>query len=559
MDDIANEIIEYMNKILSKATYLGIFGENDKVYYMQGALKKYLPFLQSYIEENFSLLGIGDHSIPLSGVNLVFFKTSEHSIVVLHTREGPVGQLLAFKSRMFRFADRIEDEIIQATPVKKEAESRKTITVSAERIPVLTVSIDKKKFPMDEASILHKIDSKKTITEICEETKIPRLKVNEILKKYQKKGWVRLKRVIGGKEGEPGEKPAIKIPKEVKLVSKPKPPPPVVRKTTPPIELKKPAVPFVAKPSAPKPVSEINEIPEFQPQSADVPIADEDIIYHFPILLVDEPKVKMSKNEQKILKMCDGRNTIEDICNIFSIDKVELMSILRKFQKKGILKLTRVIPSEMEETKAKILDEKVASLDEYDKKLVGKLDQLINKVEKKIELRIEDEEPEKLVEEAVKKQPTPEEPIIAEEEFEETLTDLEKLLETAEESSDSSEIQSFDEALTELTDLLDDSSSKEKTLEPISLEKPLDEKEKNTTSKNQTTTESKVISPTEIDTEKVPEIKGAKVICKHCQTALPSTKKICPQCGNPVRICPHCSAPISIHTRICPECSGIVP
>ncbi|MFX1450254.1 MAG: hypothetical protein ACFFCM_05400, partial [Promethearchaeota archaeon] len=91
MDEIANEIIEYMSKILSKPTYLGIFGENGKIYYMQGALKRYHPFLQSYIEENFKLLAIGDHSIPLSGVNLVFFKTSEHSIVVLHTREGPVG------------------------------------------------------------------------------------------------------------------------------------------------------------------------------------------------------------------------------------------------------------------------------------------------------------------------------------------------------------------------------------------------------------------------------------------------------------------------------------
>ncbi|MHA1383129.1 MAG: double zinc ribbon domain-containing protein [Candidatus Helarchaeota archaeon] len=51
---------------------------------------------------------------------------------------------------------------------------------------------------------------------------------------------------------------------------------------------------------------------------------------------------------------------------------------------------------------------------------------------------------------------------------------------------------------------------------------------------------------------------GAQVVCPHCSAALPSTKRICPQCGNPIRSCPHCSAPISIHTRICPECSGIV-
>ncbi|NVM01488.1 MAG: zinc ribbon domain-containing protein [Candidatus Helarchaeota archaeon] len=571
MDAIANEIIEYMNKILSQTTYLGIFGENDKVYYMQGALKKYLPFLQSYIQENFKLLGVGDHSIPLSGVNLVFFKITENSILVLHTREGPVGQLLAFKSRMFRFADKIEDEIIKLTPVKKKTEPRKKTAVSAERIPVLTVSIDKKKFPMDEASILHNIDGEKTITEICQKTKIPRLKVNEILKKYQKKGWVRLKRVIGGKTPKPTEKPQIIITKEVKKVTKPKPPAPKIIKTPTPSQPKRPA-PFVAKtpeskkvaqpitkPTIPtKPIIEKKVIPEFQPKGAEPEVLDDEIIYNFPILTVEEPKVKMSKNEQKILKMCDGRNTVEDICNIFSMNKVELMSTLRKFQKKGILKLTRIIPSSTKEAKAKILEKKSVSIDEYDKHLVGQLDDLIDKVEKKIEMRIEDEDPEKLVEKAVQKQAVPEEPIVAEEEFEETLTDLEKLLETTEESSESSEIQSFDDALTELTDLLDDSSTKEKTTESISLEQPISEPEKKASSTPLTPTESEVSTTNETQTEIVPKIKGAKVICQHCKAALPSTKRICSQCGNPVRTCPHCSAPISVHTRICPDCSGIV-
>ncbi|MFX0132715.1 MAG: zinc ribbon domain-containing protein [Candidatus Hodarchaeota archaeon] len=551
MDAIANEIIEYMNKILSRTTYLGIFGENEKVYYMQGALKRYLPFLQSYIEENFNLLGIGDHSIPLSGVNLVFFKTSEHSIVVLHTREGPVGQLLAFKSRMFRFADRIEEEIIKELPVKKKSrpKTHKVPAVSAERIPVLTVPIEKKKFPMDEASILHIIDGEKTITEICQKTKIPRLKVNEILKKYQKKGWVRLKRVIGSATTEPTEAPPViitkkvKKAKEIKKVTKPKPPPPKKMEITTPSQPEKPAIPFVAE--APKtkeitpPITEKAVIPEFQPKGAEPEVFGEDVIYNFPILLVDEPKVKMSKNEQKILKMCDGRNTIEDICDIFSINKVELMSTLRKFQKKGIIKLTRIIPSTIKETKAAILEKEPVSIEESNEQLVGKLDELIEKVGQKIELKKAEEEIKESVEEIA-----PDETIIADEEFEETLTDLETLLETTKTSSDSSEINSFDDALTELTGLLDDISVKEKSTEPIELEQP--------------TSESEITPTTKAKVEAVPEIKGAKVICPHCQAALPSTRRICSQCGNPVKICPHCSAPISVHTRICPDCSGIV-
>ncbi|MFX1449238.1 MAG: zinc ribbon domain-containing protein, partial [Promethearchaeota archaeon] len=497
-----------------------------------------------------------------SGVNLVFFKTSEHSIVVLHTREGPVGQLLAFKSRMFRYADKIEAEIIKLIPDKKEQKNKETVAVSAERIPVLTVSIDKKKFPMDEASILHKIDSKKTISEICEITKIPRLKVNEILKKYQKKGWVKLKRVIGGKVPTSEKVSAEVIVKEIKkseeMIEK-KPAPPI--KVPSSSHLEKPAIPFIAeiKTTSPtKSVIEKKEIPEFQPESGEIEESDEGMIYNFPIQIIEEPKLKMSKNEQKILKMCDGRNTVEDICSIFSMNKVELMSILRKFQKKGIIKLTRIIPSAMEEAKEAILEKEAAPIEESNEQLVGKLDKLIEKVEKKIEIKLEDKKTEEFIEEPPPEETLPEELMVADEEFEETLSDLENLLEKSEKSAESSEIQSFNDAIDELTGLLNDTGPKEKSTKPINLEQPISKPAKNVTSTPSIPSESEVTPSIQVELEAVPKISGAQVVCSHCQAALPSTKRICPQCGNPVKICPHCSAPISIHTRICPECSGII-
>jgi hypothetical protein len=333
---------------------MGIFNEKGQAIYKDEALDEYYQFISSFINENFNLLSVGDHSIPLSGLNLAFYKVTDHAMIILHTKEGPVGQLLAFKSRMYNFGPQIEEISRKFTEnmvsqIPKPRIKKISKTASAERIPVLNVDINKKKFPMDEAQVLHIIDGKKTISEICEEVTIPRLKINEILKKYQKKGWLKLKRVIGKRKTTKIKPKAVKVKKVVK-VQKPKPKitKPTPAKTAAPKLRPKPkavAIPF----SGGNPTSGVTEkktIPEFQPSGVELELSPEEEqgIYIFPIATQDTFRQKISKNEQKILKLCDGRNTVDDIVQVFSMDHIQLMQILHKLEKKGLVRLTQIIP-----------------------------------------------------------------------------------------------------------------------------------------------------------------------------------------------------------------------
>ncbi|MHA1381011.1 MAG: double zinc ribbon domain-containing protein [Candidatus Helarchaeota archaeon] len=564
MEEIVNEIVGYMNKILSHPTYMGIFNEKGQAIYIDDTLQEHYQFISSFINENFKLLNIGDHSIPLSGLNLAFYKISDHAMIILHTKEGPVGQLLAFKSRMFQYSDKIDalsakftEDLVKKIPKPRVKKISKT--ASAERIPVLTVDINKKKFAMDEAAVLHIIDGKKTITEICEEIKIPRLKVNEILKKYQKKGWLKLKRVIG-KKGEDKKAPIIKVPKKSAKLEKPISPRP--RKITPkptkiaPAKPESKTIPFIAgneSAATLSPTSSPNtaNIPQFSAPSLEVDLTpEEDGIYIFPIATQENPKVKISKNDQKILKLCDGRNTVEDICQIFSITKVDLMADLHKLVSKGLIRLTQIIPEDIKETTTTLIqkepqtESKIASEDEKNTEIVNKLDELLEKVEHNIS-----EKKKQVITEV----PTPEIPNeevwVEDEEFEETLSDLDDLLKSTDIENEVTEEQSFNAAINELTGLLDKAELSEESMNPVGMDSSIVEPVPNSVSNT---------IPVPPKREDVQEISASQIFCPHCSAPLPSTKRICPKCGNPIRTCPHCSAPISVHTRICPECNGLV-
>jgi len=570
ISEIVEEIVNYMNKILAHPTYMGIFNNKGQAIFIDEALKEYYQFISSFINENFELLSVGDHSIPLSGLNLAFYKITNNAMIILHTKEGPVGQLLAFKSRMFDYAKKIEeistkftDEMIKQIPRPRVKQVSKA--GSAERIPVLKVDINKKKFAMDEASVLHIIDGKKTITEICEEIKIPRLKVNEILKKYQKKGWLKLKRVIGRKEPG-GPRRILKATKRPVKVAKPKPTPTVVKKTSPkPVKAPAPsipkstAVPFAGgNPSLNKATKSnvtTTKIPEFTPSEIEIQLSpdEEEGIYYFPIATQEKPHIKLSKNEQKILKLCDGRNTVDDICQIFATTKIELMQTLRKLESKGVVRLTQIFTEQVKETTSTLIKdrqkEEPAISSEKNKEIVGKLDELLEKVEENISAKKIPPPVTEIPKEIITEDISTEEIWIDDTEFEETLSDLNTLLQNSGDDEGAMEEKSFNAALNELTGLLSENSPTEGPPEPVSIETPNDPAGINPTISS---TSAAPQTGYDIDTG------GAQVVCPHCSAALPSTKRICPQCGNPIRSCPHCSAPISIHTRICPECSGIV-
>ncbi|MHA1263838.1 MAG: double zinc ribbon domain-containing protein [Candidatus Helarchaeota archaeon] len=303
LSDLVQMIKENIGRLLGANVSVAIVDSAAEIKYIDEEITDFKDFIISFAKGNFDLLSIGDHSLPLSGTNIAFFKVSEKALIILNSSKGPVGQLLAFKGRMNKYSA-IIDELLEKGPEPEE----KALSKAAVRVPVLTVSIANKKFGMEEAKVLHLVNGENTISDICEKTGLPQLKVDEILRKYQKKKWIKLKRVIIGvvEKEKKGEK------KELKQKA------PVTR----PVEPTAPVTPSI-EPGA-------------------------ESVYIFPILEGEFKGKKFPKQDAQILYYCDGQYTIEDIINKTGQNKLQVMEVIKKYEKKKKLKLTKIVPSKKE-------------------------------------------------------------------------------------------------------------------------------------------------------------------------------------------------------------------
>jgi len=108
VESIVRDISKEMSELLMKKVYVAIMDRIGQVYYADDDLDKHVEFCTNFLKNNFHVLDVGDHSIPLSNINLIFFKTSDNFATILFTREGRVGQLLAFKRKMESYGEKIE-------------------------------------------------------------------------------------------------------------------------------------------------------------------------------------------------------------------------------------------------------------------------------------------------------------------------------------------------------------------------------------------------------------------------------------------------------------------
>ncbi len=211
---IAKEITTDLGKLLVTRPYVAIIDMLGYVHYFDEPLEQFLEFTQNFVKSNFNLLEVGDHSLPLGGVNLAFFKASSKAMIVMYTVKGLTGQLLAFKAKMFEWTERIEallgdlefpapaiptetttigvvsEPEVAAAPPRPKKRGMKTV-------PFLTKQLSgKEKFSIDVAQILQLCNGDNTVQDICDETGYPLLKINDIIRTYQKKKWIALKRIV---------------------------------------------------------------------------------------------------------------------------------------------------------------------------------------------------------------------------------------------------------------------------------------------------------------------------------------------------------------------------
>ncbi|MHA1785167.1 MAG: zinc ribbon domain-containing protein [Candidatus Helarchaeota archaeon] len=596
--NLAQEIKDNLKALLSSDISVGFISQQGGIVYLDDRLKEFEEFISSFCSENFKLLNVYDHSLPLSGTKLGFFKTSPTTITVLFSDgEGPVGQLLVFKTRIDLFAEKIDNLTSKARPIEPPTTTQAvdSIPPSAQRIPMMKEKYKKKKYTMVEAAVIHLIDGKKTIADICKISELPLLKVEEIIRKYEKKKYIQLKRVISDIEASMKKvetTPSTSIPflESSKLDMK---------------KEKEKTLVVTSTPTSPK--VEKEDVSQEKELSVDLDFESNDI---FPIF--DIIKQKVSKDEQYYLELCDGRHTIDDITEITRIDKRNLLKIFKKYQKKDGLKLLRLLGSEkikieppvsteiQEEKKEEIslpsieskpltsesaADETMGMLQSLSSDL-SELDVGIEKLEiedtTSIELpKAEDEIEIKDTEEEIKipapvkesvsrgEEESVEKIDLGEEQIEDTLEELSTLVDLPGEESKS---MVFEDALSELDKLIDEAtevvSDIESKREDLGIPKvePSQAPEEQYTSQEQYLpseeyTSSEQYTPPSIthdDTPIEPILKN-QVTCQACGTVYSASKRLCPSCHTPAKICPNCGQPVTVYSKICPYCTNLIP
>ena len=109
---------------------------------------------------------------------------------------------------MYEWSDKIDEKIgplvspsTLSTEGPKPGETIKPSIVKKEkpfkRIPIIKRKLTgKEKFSIEVASILQFCDGKHSIEDIRNETKYSIITVKEVLKEYQKKDWIKFKKII---------------------------------------------------------------------------------------------------------------------------------------------------------------------------------------------------------------------------------------------------------------------------------------------------------------------------------------------------------------------------
>ncbi len=235
ISNIAKEISDYMGSMLTKRAYIAIAGRNGELYHLDEAYNEHIDFLQNFMRSSFSLLKVNDYAMPLSSLNLVFFKVSENIAIILYAKAKSIkhGQLLGFKSKINEYGSPLEDllqgnfpPIIEApeitfnsSPVIEPLISKKQDQTEAKirRVPYLLRKLKMKdKFELTESVVLNLIDGDTCVEDICKKSNLLSEEVDEVIKKFRDKGWLRI-RII-----EPisrTRKPVMLYPKLIEPVS----------------------------------------------------------------------------------------------------------------------------------------------------------------------------------------------------------------------------------------------------------------------------------------------------------------------------------------------------
>lgn len=202
---ITKSISSELGRAIGTRPYLTIVDRAGTIHYRdESEFKEFGTYLGDFTRMNFNMLNVGDHSIPLSGKNLVFFKVSDNLMIILFTKKGLVGQLLGYKSDLFQHTHEIQEiigEVVAVEPATPSvgaatgaAKPGITVTEGLPKVyPRLSKPIkEKERFLIDQMAVLRYCDGNHDIISIAEETGLDVHTVYSILDDFESKKRIQL-------------------------------------------------------------------------------------------------------------------------------------------------------------------------------------------------------------------------------------------------------------------------------------------------------------------------------------------------------------------------------
>lgn len=221
LTEIIDDLKVKMSKINPVVPSVAIWNETGDIQYIDAILKNRLDYIKDYLATNFHL--IDQYSLPLSGTLLGFFKISNRVVMILFQETGKIGTLLAFQGIIKAFSERIDGsidvveqikeiddsayeliqlvKIAEGAPVPSPARVATPASTTPEPIarsleeiyPYLEPKFTKKKFSYKEGLILQHCTGKNSIPVIAQKSNFTEYEIQEIIQKYEGKGWLTLK------------------------------------------------------------------------------------------------------------------------------------------------------------------------------------------------------------------------------------------------------------------------------------------------------------------------------------------------------------------------------
>ncbi len=200
---VAKSIMDTMGKITGVRVYVSIADHKGDIIYSDSAFDNYKDFIKTFVQVNFKYLQKGDHSIPLSSENIIFFKSSDNSMIILYNPKGKIGQLLTFKGIMDNYTNSLEECTLQIESVPiKEIEQPLGIPLIEIKVPIFSLKEklyknlipvlekkvkEQKKFSLTEGIVLNKCDGNQNLFNIIKSVELKEDEVLNILDTFSEK------------------------------------------------------------------------------------------------------------------------------------------------------------------------------------------------------------------------------------------------------------------------------------------------------------------------------------------------------------------------------------